>query len=43
MVAAKGKIDLSLYRDIAEIYRVEMAPTSVSTAFRPGSGEVIES
>jgi len=41
MVAAKGKIDLSLYRDIAEIYRVEMAPTSVSTAFRPGSGEKV--
>jgi serine/threonine protein kinase len=41
MAAAKGNFDLSLYKDIAEIYRVELAPTSVSTAFRPGNGEKV--
>ena len=35
-------IDLTLYRDIAEIYREAMAPTCVYTALRPGTDEVIQ-
>ena len=40
MPTSKSDIDLSLYKDIAEIYHEAMAPTCVYTAIRPQTGEV---
>jgi len=36
---SKSEIDLSLYQNIAEIYREPMAPTGVYTGIKPSTGE----